>query len=203
MGRVFSNYITLPSNMFPTGAKIQFYGHKYPIQDCRGGACVSGYLLWNGYIPAYQINSHDKNGKPNGVEGVPANYQPAVQPLLPYPANYPSLNASTDPMYPYYGTNTVFIPLKDGTTQRVAWGGINPLINQYLLSSFLWNVDASVFKRFKLKERLSLRVQMDFFNVFNIAGDNPAAGSDGIIATNTNANPSGPRVMQLSMRLSW
>lgn len=204
MGRLFSNYFSLPANMFPVpGTKVEFYGHQYPIQDCRGGTCVPGYLLWNGYIPAYQINSSDASGKPNGIMGVPAGYKPAVQPLLPYPANYPSLNAKIDPMYPYYGGNNVWIPLKDGTVQRVAWGGLNPLINQPVLSTFLWNCDASLFKSFTLKERLKLRVQFDFFNVFNVAGDSPAAGANGIAATNTNANPSGPRVAQLSARLSW
>ena len=204
MGRTFSSYFSLPNTMFPVpGTKVQTYGHKYPIQDCRGGACVPGYLLWNGYIPAYQINSTDAKGKPNGIMGVPSDYKPAVQPLLPYPANYPSLNANIDPMYAYYGTNTVWIPLNDGTQQRIAWGGLNPLINQPVLSTFLWNCDASIFKSFQIKERVKLRVQFDFFNVFNVAGDSPAAAATGIVATNTNANPSGPRVMQLSGRLTW
>lgn len=204
MGRLFSNYFLLPTNMFPVpGTKMEFYGHQYPIQDCRGGTCVPGYLLWNGYIPAYQVNSHDAKGNPNGIMGVPADYKPAVQPLWPYPANYPSLNAKVDPMYPYYGTNMLWIPLNDGSVQRIAWSGVNPLMNQPVLSTNLWNCDASLFKSFAFRERVRLRVQFDFFNVFNVAGDSPSAGANGIVATNTNANPSGPRVMQLSMRLNW
>ena len=62
---------------------VEIYGDKYPIEDCRSGACFPGYLWWNGYIPANQINSVDRNGKPNGVMGVPANYKPAAAPLIP------------------------------------------------------------------------------------------------------------------------
>jgi len=127
LGRLFSNYFSLPTNIYPTGVPVQYFGHKYPIQDCRGGVCQAGYLLWNGYIPAFLINSHDpKTGKPNGIEGVPDNYQAAMSPVLPYPANYPSLSAKTDPLYGYYGSNTVFIPLNDGTLQQVGFGGLNP-----------------------------------------------------------------------------
>ena len=73
MGRWRSNWFSLPTDIWPTGAPVEYYDHKYPIEDCRGGACRPGYLLWNGYIPAHQINSHDANGKPNGVMGVPDN----------------------------------------------------------------------------------------------------------------------------------
>ena len=36
---------------------------------------------YNGYIPAKQINSVNKNGVPNGIEAVPSNYVPAVNTL--------------------------------------------------------------------------------------------------------------------------
>ena len=204
MGRLWSNYFPVPTDLLPTGTPIQYYGHKYPIQDCRGGECLPGYLLWNGYIPSYQINSFDANGKPNGIMGVPPEYKPAVQPLWPYPANYLSLNPNADPLYGYYGSNTVWIPLKDGTVQQIDFGGLSPFINQNILSTRLWNVDASMFKSFNIRERAKLRVQFDFFNVFNVPGNSPTPVDDtGVAWTNTNANPSGPRVMQLSARLSW
>ena len=62
LGSLRSNWFSLydSSNpMFPTGTPVQDYGYKYPIQDCRSGLCYPGYLYWNGYIPANQINSHD------------------------------------------------------------------------------------------------------------------------------------------------
>jgi hypothetical protein len=44
--------------------------------------------MWNGYIPAYQINSvNATTGKPNGVMGVPANYKPAPGDEVPHRVN--------------------------------------------------------------------------------------------------------------------
>jgi hypothetical protein len=62
-------------------------------------------------------------------------------------------------------------------------------------------VDASLSKNFAIRERVRLRVQADFFNVFNTPGNSFSAGSDGLISTFTNAN--GAEVMQLSARLTW
>jgi hypothetical protein len=211
LGRLRSNYFSLPTDMWPTGQPVEYYGEKYPIEDCRSGVCRPGYLKWNGYIPAHQINSVDpKTGKKNGVMGVPANYKPAVAPLWPYPADYPSRSSATDPNYGNYGTNYVWLPVTNqAAPYRIDLAGetaaspLHPWINQPVLSTNLWNCDAALSKNFSFKERLKLRIQIDFFNVFNVAGNDPSAGSDGISPAWTNANPSGPRVMQLSARLAW
>jgi hypothetical protein len=84
---------------------------RYPIQDCRSGQCIPGYLYWNGYIPANQINTHSAAGQCNGICGVPSNYTPSSLPVIPFPAN----PVAGDPNAPYYGINTVYIPLKNGT----------------------------------------------------------------------------------------
>jgi hypothetical protein len=214
MGRLHSNYFQLPTDIWPTGAKVEYYGHKYPIQDCRGGECQPGYLLWNGYIPAHLIN------QPNGIMGVPANYKPAAQPLLPFPANYASLQgddpnaANYDPMYGYYGTNTEFVTLKDGTVQPVNKdgyqysGSLHPWRNQPIMSTWTWSTDASLFKNFRFGERMGLRIQADFFNVFNTPGNefdptnsptNP--NNNGIVLTNYSMQDA--RQMQLTARFSW
>jgi hypothetical protein len=44
MGSLRSNYFTLPTGTYPTGTTVEIYGYKYPIQDCRSGACYPGYL---------------------------------------------------------------------------------------------------------------------------------------------------------------
>ena len=68
IGQWRSNYWSLPSgNVYPTGEHVRDLRVRDPIQDCRSGACFPGYLWWNGYIPANQINSHDAQGRPNGV----------------------------------------------------------------------------------------------------------------------------------------
>jgi len=209
LGRWRTNWFTLPTTLWPTGVPVEYYGHQYPIEDCRSGVCRPGYLLWNGYIPAHQINSVDpKTGKPNGVMGVPANYKPAGAPLWPYPADYASLTAANDPNYGNYGTNNVFLAVTNQATPfRLNLNGnatgspLHPWINQPILSTNLWNCDAALSKNVSIRERVRLRVQADFFNVFNTPGNNFAAASDGTVGTWTNAN--GARVTQLSARLTW
>jgi hypothetical protein len=198
LGFLRSTWFALPTGVYPNGQDIEFYGYKYPIQDCRSGACWPGYLWWNGYIPANQINSVDANGKPNGVEGVPSSYKPAAQPILPWPAN-PNRN---DPSYQFYGTNTIFVPLKNGTLQRTTYNtGLNAWQNQFFPGVRQWNMDASLFKNVSLHDRLRLRFNIDFFNVFNHPGNPAAIGGDGILDTRASGNPA--RVLQLTMRLSW
>jgi hypothetical protein len=202
MGTWRTNYFSLPTSLWPTSTKREYYGHKYPIQDCRSGSCISGYLMWNGYIPAHQINSYNaKTGKPNGVMGVPSSYKASAEPLWPYPADYADRSAQTDPNYGYYGTNTVKVPLTNGTTQEVAYGAINPWINQVVASTNTWTVDASLQKSFSLTERAKLRVKVDAFNALNMPGNSPSANTLGLAYTNTNLNTA--RQLQLSGRLSW
>ena len=202
MGNVYSRYIALPTNYFPTtGVPVTVYGEKYKIQDCTSGVCYPGYLYWNGYIPAHQINSYDPvTGKPNGYMGIPPEYKPAVQPLWPYPANYRSLNSSTDPLYAWYGSNTLWVPLKNGTVQRTSWTGLAPLQNQFLMVNRNWSVDASLIKNVKINERFNFRLSGDFFNVFNHPG-NGTPGSNGIMSTRGSANS--PRTIQISGRISF
>ena len=199
MGTWYSNYFPVSTSYYPTGNKVQYYGHKYRVQDCTSGSCIPGYLLWNAYIPAQYINSHDAKGNPNGIEGVPANYKAAEQPLWPYPADYLTLDPSTDPNYGYYGTNEVFVPLNNGTTEPVAYGAINPFINNFLSSTHTWDFDASLGKNFKLSERVRLRLQMDAFNAPNVPGNSSQPGGYGIAYTNFNVNT--PRMLQLSGHL--
>jgi hypothetical protein len=209
IGNLRTNYFQLwnpnsytpadPKALFPTGTPIEIYGYKYPIQDCRSGACQPGYLWWNGYIPANLINSHDpETGQPNGVMGVPANYKPAAQPLNPWPAN-PDPN---NPLYPYYGTNTVFVRLKDGTLQRVVYSdGLPPFRNQYKPGVRQWSLDASLFKAIPFKERFMIRFNADFFNVLNHPGNPNSIGLDGILNTVSSGQPA--RELQLTLRLTW
>jgi hypothetical protein len=199
IGNLWSTYAALPTGIYPTGNKIEFYGYKYPIQDCRSGACWPGYLWWNGYIPANQINSVDASGKPNGVMGVPADYKPAGQPLLPWPKN-PDRN---DPMFQYYGSNTVWITLKNGTSQRTVYNpGLHPWQNQYFPSVRQWGLDASLFKTIAVRgDRVKVRFNADFFNVLNHPGNPPAVGGDGIL--DTRASAMAARQLQLTLRLTW
>jgi hypothetical protein len=198
MGSLRSNYFSLPTGLYPTGTALEQYGYQYPIEDCRSGRCTPGYLWWNGYIPANQINSVDVQGRPNGVMGVPANYKAAAEPLIPWPAA-PDRN---DPMYQFFGTNTVWVTLKDGTLQRTTYNdGLHPWRQQYLPGVRSWSVDASLFKTIPVTERVNVRFNADFFNVFNMPGNPNTIASDGILSTRTSGV--GARELQLSLRVSW
>jgi hypothetical protein len=199
-GTLTSRYFQLPTSYWGPYNGVNVYGKKYPIQDCRSGVCYDGYLYWNGYIPANRINSVDpRTGRPNGVMGVPSEYKPFQTPLIATPKDGGS---SADPNFPFYETNTVFVPLKDGTLQRTTYDpGIHPLQNQYFLAPMIWNMQASMFKTVPITERVALRINADFLNnVFNMPGTNTPS-SEGIILNRTSANS--PRVLQLTMRLTW
>jgi hypothetical protein len=203
LGNIRSNYWTLPTNIYPSGNNIEVYGYDYPIEDCRSGVCYPGYLWWNGYIPANRINSVDANGRPNGVMGVPANYKPAAQPLIPWgsttlPANAPANTVLSG----FYDTNTVWVPLDNGTVQRTTFNdNLHPWRNQYMPGVRQWFQDASLFKFTRITEQVTLRFNVDFFNVFNNPNNTKAIGGDGVLATRNSG--SGARVTQLGLRLIW
>jgi hypothetical protein len=207
LGNVHNNSVALPTgNWAFTGVPLETYGYKYPIMDCTSGNCYPGYLWTNaGYIPADLINSHDQNGRPNGYEGVPANYKSAETPLIPWgstalPANAPAnTNVST-----YWDTNTVWVPLKDGTVQRTTFNnGLNPWRNQYMPNGGprQWSLDASAFKAVRIGEKLTMRFNADFFNVLNHPGNPSSIASTGILSVRSSGNAA--RSLQLTMRLTF
>jgi hypothetical protein len=199
-GSITSTWWQLPTGNWSFPNKLEFYGTKYPVQDCRSGVCFAGYLAYNGYIPANRINSTDAQGRPNGVMGVPASYKPAHSPLIPTPANGGS---PSDPLFPYYDSNTVFVPLKNGTLQRTTFDtNLNPWRNQYFLGLKNWYQNVSLFKTVPVSERMFVRLTVDFFNVFNMPGiPKTPDSSSGIIDASVSGN--GPRALQFGLRLSW
>jgi hypothetical protein len=201
-GQLYSRYFALPTSYWTGFSPVKTYGKSHPVQDCRSGTCYNSYLYWNGYIPANRVNSTGTNGKPNGVMGMPSDYKAFASPLIPMPAD-----GGTNPNDPYYGkgvydTNTVWVPLKDGTSQKTTFNnGLNPMQNQYVLGPMLWNMSASLFKTIPITERVMLRMNADLLdNLFNMPGTNLPA-SDGIISTKTSANAA--RTLQLTLRLTW
>ncbi len=204
-GSLVSRYFQLPTSMWGPHGKAEVYGKKYKIQDCRSGVCYDGYLYYNGYIPPNRINSVDpRTGQPNGVMGVPDNYKPFQTFLIPWGTTTPPPNFPGGSLEPFWDTNTVWVPLKNGTVQRVAYDpNLHPLQNQYLPGPMRWSMNASAFKSIQLKEGMFVRVNIDFFNVLNMPGTfmpspTPTTG----IFTNQFSDV-GPRVLQLTVRLSW
>jgi hypothetical protein len=202
-GFVVSRYWTLPTNIFPNGNPIEIYGYKYPIEDCTSGACFPGYLWWNGYIPSNRINSRDAQGRPNGIMGVPSNYKPAGQPLIPYgsttlPANAPANTQISQ----FWDTNNVWIPLSNGTVQRTTFdNGLHPWRNQFFPAPLQWFQDAALFKFIPINERVTLRFNVDFFNVFNNPNNPTGVAGTGVLDTRNSG--SAARLTQLAVRLTW
>ncbi len=201
-GSVRSNYDTMAASNYGAVGPLQVYGTKYPVQDCTSGVCYNAYLYDNGYISPKIRNETNAAGQCIGICGVPANYQSYNQPLITWgqtaaPANMPAgTNLST-----YWDTNTVWIPLQNGTVQRTTYNsGLNPLRNQYFLGPFSWRLNASAFKVIPIREKMYLRLNVDFFNVLNRPGI-PQPGSNGVIDMNTSANPA--RYLQLTLRFTW
>jgi hypothetical protein len=197
-----SNYFALPTGIYPNGNSIEMYGDKYRIEDCRSGACFPGYLWFNGYIPANQINSVDRNGRPNGIMGVPENYKPAGTPLIPWGAtSAPNMPAGTN-LSGFWDTNNVWVPLNNGTVQRVTFNdNMHPWRNQFFRAPNQWGVDASLFKFVSLTERITLRFNVDVFNVLNHPNDPISVDQTGVLTTRNSG--SSARVMQLTARLTW
>jgi hypothetical protein len=134
---------------------------------------------------------------------VPENYKPAVAPLIPWGSTTlpPNAPANTN-LSQFWDTNSVWVPLNNNTVQRVNYNdNLVPWRNQYIRAPNQWFMDASLFKNTKITEKVSLRVNIDIFNVFNNP-NNPTAISptnDGILTTRNSGSPA--RVMQMSVRL--
>jgi hypothetical protein len=131
--------------------------------------------------------------------GVPDRYRSFQTPIIPIPANG---GTPSDPNFGFYDTNTVYVPLNNGTLQRTTLDtGLHPLTNQYFPAPMIWNMAGSLFKAFPITERVVLRVNADFLNnLFNMPGDT-VPQSDGLLINRNSANPA--RVLQLTMRLTW
>jgi hypothetical protein len=203
MGNWITSRWTLPTGYYPNGTPVQVYGYKYPIQNCTSGACYPGYLWWNGYIQPTQINRVDASGKCTGICGVPSDYEPAGGYLIPWgstaaPANMPAgANLSS-----FWDTNTVWIPLSNGTVQRTTYNNnTHPWNNQYFPGPIQWFQDASLQKWFSLHEKARLRFNLDFFNALNNPNNPTGVGGNGVLATQNSG--SAARVAQLGLRLEW
>jgi hypothetical protein len=62
-------------------------------------------------------------------------------------------------------------------------------------------MDASLFKVLPITERIRLRFNADFFNVFNHPGNPDSVSGTGLLSTQSSGQT--PRQMQLTLRLIW
>ena len=217
IGYLVSSWVTLPTSTFPNGSPLNITKEKYRVYDCTagGGLCYPAYLWYNGYISPKFINSVDANGVPNGVEGLPSGYTNATQPLIPYgqtalPANAPANTAVSS----FWDTNTVWIPLKNGTVAQGTYGGLAPWQNAVgpILGPWNWYQDASVAKTYRIKDKLSFRLEIRGFNVLNNPNDPASVSTSGSTIGLLSVRNSGPagngatgsaRQFELAGRFTW
>ena len=62
-------------------------------------------------------------------------------------------------------------------------------------------MDASLFKFAKLTEALTMRLNIDFFNVLNNPNNPTGVGANGLLSTRNSGSPA--RVTQLTLRFQW
>jgi hypothetical protein len=135
--------------------------------------------------------------------GVPEDYKPATAYLIPQGSRQlpPNAPANTN-ISSFWDTNNVWIPLNNGTVQRQAFDdGLHPWRNQYVAGPRQWFQDASLFKFIPLNERVTLRFNMDFFNVFNNPNNPTGVANTGFLSTRNSGSDA--RFMQLALRLTW
>jgi hypothetical protein len=96
----------------------------------------------------------------------------------------------------------VWIPLKNNTVQRTTYNtGLNPWRNQYFPGPRQWDQNVSLYKRFRIRERMEVRFNFDAFNVFNHPNNPASFGSTGILDVRGQSNAA--RQLQLAIRFSW
>jgi hypothetical protein len=105
------------------------------------------------------------------------------------------------------------VTLGDGSCYNAPAGGgnfgglYNPAPRVNLIGPGAWNDDLSIYKHFKIRERLDLRFSADFFNAFNHPNDLPPNTTSGFqnlgLQVNDPARGLQPRVIQFSLRLEY
>jgi len=101
-----------------------------------------------------------------------------------------------------YNNNRQAVTLADGTCYNAAVGDFyNWFPRASIIGPGAWNVDLSVFKNFRIKERANIRFTADFFNAFNHPNDNSPDATTGLQNLCCQANE--PRIVQFSLRIDW
>jgi hypothetical protein len=200
-GQVISQDFDLGSGNWGPTNPIHIYKHGAPITDCRSGVCHPSFLWFNGYIAPTSIAGVDCTT--NCVSGLPSNYVPYQTPIdnTPGTTNYGS------------NGNNVTVNLNGGKTASVAYSpgpDTNPYAKTVINGPFNYIAAASLFKVFPIRESVNLRFNWDVFNVFNDQGylkPNTTDGTESLLspywALSPNGGGLGPRVMQLTLRLSF
>ncbi|MEZ5403746.1 MAG: carboxypeptidase-like regulatory domain-containing protein [Bryobacteraceae bacterium] len=187
-GTVVSQSFSVAAANWGATSPVKLYKSSVPVTDCRSGVCRPAYLWFNGYLSPTVVNAVR-----NGVQGVPADYQPYLAPI------------NNTPGAANFGNNNVAVPLKNGSQAVTAYNpgpaGVNPFGHTILQGPKNFQADISLYKVFNITESVRLRVNLDAFNAFNMQGLVNPNTSDGIQSLQTSYWT--PRQIQMTMRLSF
>ena len=194
----------------PTSLKI--YKKSRPVTDCSSGVCYKNYLWYNGDISP-QLNPLDPafdNTTTAGKKTACVNLGTCITGVgadfVPYQTS--SHNAPADPNF---NSDKVNVKLLNNTTVSAAYDA-GPSVATYTAENYTsktwlrgpynWVANVSVFKVFPIRQGMSLRVNLDAFNVFNMPGEtNP--GNNGIEGFLTNSFDNPARQLQVTGRFTF
>jgi hypothetical protein len=128
-------------------------------------------------------------------------------------ANIPAgqLNAGTNPSFGFLNTNTGGTIACPAGVNLGLWCNAGEMQRNSLVGPAFFDTDFGVKKTFKITERAGLRLEANFFNLFNHsnfliepAQTNQAATNFGVsTATFSNQQSGGPRITQLAVRFDF
>lgn len=98
------------------------------------------------------------------------------------------------------------VNLANGTCYNAPFSGFyNPAPRNNIIGPGAWNDDLSLYKHFKIGEKLDMRFAADFFNALNHPNDPAPNATSGLqdLDANQSTALNSPRVIQLSLRLEF
>ena len=183
------------TNWGPTSA-LNVYKH-HAITDCRSGVCLNSIEWFNGYIAPTAISGNTcAAGLTTVVSGLPSGWTPYQTPIDTI-CSAPSGGKTV--VDKYFGASDVIVNGVTGqSANTVIPYGVVPSNNDngssgkaidvtnshghtILKGPSNWDADLSLFKVFPITERVSFRMNVDAFNVFNHQGFGNPSGTDGTV----------------------
>lgn len=188
VGTVVSQSFQVANSNFGATSPIQLYKSGVPVTDCRSGVCRPANMWFNGYLAPTVINAATR-----GVQGVPNDYVPYLAPI------------NNTPGQTNYGNNNVGVTLSNGSVVTTAYSpgpsGVNPYNAMVLQGPKNFQSDISLYKEFRVSERVKVRFNVDAFNAFNIQGLLNPNTTDGIQSLQSSYWT--PRQVQFTGRISF
>ncbi|MGA7159151.1 MAG: carboxypeptidase regulatory-like domain-containing protein [Acidobacteriaceae bacterium] len=207
-GTVLSQYFKPTATNFggsnPIGggslAPVQIYKHAYPVNDCRSGVCYKEFQWFNGFIDPLVTENPCGSATISGLSG----HLPYQTPVDMATGTVTCTKGVAKASNTNYLTNNVPVALSNGATVQVAYSpgpSVNPYTHATLRGPFNYNADISLFKVFPLNERVTIRINVDAFNAFNIQGyvnPDPTTGLQSLLTSYWT-----PRQLQFTARVTF